>query len=74
MITTASNFTKEWSRVNLNITVAYGEDLDHVTEVINRVGKELAEDEAFGPMITGAPKVLWVNVEHQQLPSASLTL
>jgi len=61
MVTTASNFTKEWSRVNLNITVAYGEDLDHVTEVINRVGKELAEDEAFGPMITGAPKVLWVN-------------
>jgi small conductance mechanosensitive channel len=60
-VTTASNFTKEWSRVNLNIPVAYGEDLDKVIEVINRVGKELAEDEVFGPMIIGAPKVLRVD-------------
>ena len=60
-IKTASNYTKEWSRVNLNIPVAYGEDLDQVTEVINRVGKELAEDKFFGPMITGAPKVLRVD-------------
>jgi len=57
----ASNFTKEWARVNLIIPVAYGEDLDHVTEVINRVGKELAQDETFGPMITKAPQVLRVD-------------
>lgn len=57
----ASNFTRNWSRVNLNIPVAYGEDLDKVIEVINRVGKELAEDEVFGPMIIGAPKVLRVD-------------
>ncbi|NOQ17939.1 MAG: mechanosensitive ion channel [Dehalococcoidales bacterium] len=60
-ISTASNYTKEWSRVNIDIPVAYGEDLDHVTEVINRVGAELAEDDTFGPMITAAPKVLRVN-------------
>ncbi len=57
----ASNFTRNWSRVNLNIPVAYGEDLDKVIEVINRVGKELAEDETFGPMIIGTPKVLRVD-------------
>ncbi len=57
----ASNFTKEWARVNLIIPVAYGEDLDHVTEIINRVGKELAQDETFGPMITKAPQVLRVD-------------
>jgi small conductance mechanosensitive channel len=57
----ASNFTRNWSRVNLNIPVAYGEDLDKVIAVINRVGKELAEDETFGPMIIGAPKVLRVD-------------
>ena len=60
-ITTVSNYTKEWSRVNLNIPVAYGEDLDHVTEVINRVGIELAKDEVFGPMIIGTPRVLRVD-------------
>ena len=36
-IKTASNYTKDWSRININIPVAYSEDLDHVIEVINRV-------------------------------------
>jgi len=57
----ATDFTKEWARVNLIVPVAYGEDLDHVTEVINRVGEELFQDETFGPMITKAPQVLRVN-------------
>ncbi len=60
-VTTASNYTRDWSRVNLNIPVAYGEDLDHVIEVLNRVGKELAKDIVFGPMIIGAPRVLRVD-------------
>jgi len=60
-ITTASNYTKEWSRVNLDVPVAYGEDLDHVIEVINRVGNRLAEDDYFAPKIIKAPQVLRVN-------------
>ncbi|MDD5590475.1 MAG: mechanosensitive ion channel [Dehalococcoidales bacterium] len=60
-VSTSSNYTKEWSRVNIDIPVAYGEDLDHVTEVINRVGASLAEDDIFGRMITTAPKVLRVS-------------
>ena len=60
-ISVASNYTQEWSRVNLNISVAYGEDLDHCIDVINRVGRELAEDEIFGPMIIGAPRALRVD-------------
>jgi len=59
-ITTSSNYTKEWSRVNLDIPVAYGEDLDHCFEVINRVGRELASDEVFGHLITSAPQALRV--------------
>ncbi|MEE9529328.1 MAG: mechanosensitive ion channel domain-containing protein, partial [Dehalococcoidia bacterium] len=34
-IKTASNFTKGYSRVNLNVSVGYGEDLDRVIKVIN---------------------------------------
>jgi len=60
-VRTSSNYTKEWSRVNLNVSVAYGEDLEHVMEVINRVGKKLAEDDYFGPMIIQAPQALRVD-------------
>ena len=60
-IAVASNFTQEWSRVNMNVSVAYGEDLDKVFEVINRVGNELAADGEFGPLILKAPQVLRVD-------------
>jgi len=57
----ASNFTKGYSRVNLNISVAYAEDLDHVIEVINRVCKEMAEDPRWSPDFVSTPKVLRVD-------------
>ncbi len=60
-IGTASNFTRNWSRVNLNVPVAYGEDLERVIDILNRVGKEIAEDNCFGPMIINAPQVLRVD-------------
>jgi small-conductance mechanosensitive channel len=60
-IDVASNFTKNWSRVNLNIPVAYGEDLEKVTDVLNKVGTEMTEDEYFGPLIISAPQVLRVD-------------
>ncbi len=60
-IRVASNFTKEWSRVNLNVSVAYGEDLDRVISVINRVGKELSEDPEWAPSILTPPKALRVD-------------
>ena len=59
-ITTASNYTRDLSRVNLDIPVAYGEDLDRVFEVINRVGKDLAADAYFGKLIKTPPRVLRV--------------
>lgn len=60
-ITTASNFTKEKSRVNLNVQVAYKENLDHAIDVLNRVGQSLSEDEYFGPLILDPIKVLRVD-------------
>ena len=59
-ITTASNYTRDWARVKLDIPVGYGEDMDHVFEVINRVGKELAEDKYFKDLIKTPPQVLRV--------------
>ena len=42
--------------MNLNISVGYGEDLDRVMAVIDRVGRELAEDEYYGKLIKTPPK------------------
>lgn len=59
-VETVSNFTKEYSRVNLNIGVAYDSDLDKVIAVINQVGEELAADASFASLIRQAPRVLRV--------------
>jgi small-conductance mechanosensitive channel len=40
----STNMTKKYSRVNMNISVGYGENLKRVIETINRVCQELAED------------------------------
>jgi len=60
-IKTASNFTKGYSRVNLNISVAYGEDLDRVINVINRACKEMAEDPKWKADFVTTPQVLRVD-------------
>jgi small-conductance mechanosensitive channel len=60
-IRVASNFTRHFSRVNLNISVGYGTDLDHAISVINRIGKELAEDEKWRKVIKTPPQVLRVD-------------
>ena len=60
-IKTASNYTRHFSRVNLDIPVAYGTDLDHAIQVINRVGKALAEDGKWRKVIKSPPQVLRVN-------------
>jgi len=60
-VVTASNYTKEYSRVNIDVPVAYGTDLDRAMEIINRVGQEMGQDKTFGPMIRSAPRTLGVN-------------
>jgi len=59
-ISVASNLTRSWSRVNLILSVSYGDDLDHVFEVINRVGEEMANDPDWSDDIIAAPKALGV--------------
>jgi small conductance mechanosensitive channel len=57
----ASNWTKGYSRVNLDVAVTYESDLDRVIEVINGVGRELAADPAFAARIKEPPHVLRVD-------------
>ncbi len=60
-IRTATNYTKDKSRVNMNVGVAYKEDLDQVIEVLNRVGLELARDPEWGPLVLDPIQVLRVD-------------
>ena len=57
----ASNFTKKYARVNMNISVAYGEDLDHVIEVTNKLCKEMAEDPKWKADFVSTPQVLRID-------------
>jgi len=57
----ASNMTRDWARVNLDISVGYGEDLDRVFEVINDVCSQLQADPEFGPDLTADLKAVRVN-------------
>ncbi|MEZ4798687.1 MAG: mechanosensitive ion channel family protein [Flavobacteriales bacterium] len=60
-ITKVSNMTKYFSRININIGVSYNAKLEHVIEVVNRVGNELAEDPEWKEVITSPPQFLRVD-------------
>lgn len=57
----ASNMSQRFSRVNLNVGVAYESDIDNVIEVINRVGDEMAEDPEWAQHIIEAPQFFRVD-------------
>jgi small-conductance mechanosensitive channel len=60
-IRVASNYTRHFARVNLNISVAYGTDLEFAISVINRVCREMAEEEQWNKVIRTVPQVLRVD-------------
>jgi len=57
-INVATNKTKHWSRIHLDVGVAYKENIDNVFNILNEIGDELANDPDFGLMIIAPPKVL----------------
>ena len=59
-ITKVSNLSKDFARVNIDMGVGYNTDLEHLIKVINKTGKELAEDPAFKDSIISAPQFLRV--------------
>ncbi len=69
-ISVASNLTRLWANVNLNVQISYESDLDAAVEVLDRLGEELAGDETWGPKILEAPRVLRVD----ELADSGVTL
>jgi moderate conductance mechanosensitive channel len=56
-IKVASNLTRTWARINQDITVAYGTDIDKAIEVVDKVGRELQEDPVWKRRILEPPRV-----------------
>ena len=50
-ITTVTNMTRGFSQAVMDVGVAYRENVDHVMDVMKRVGAELRQDPTFGPRI-----------------------
>jgi len=59
-IAVASNLTRAQANANLMVGVSYGEDLAEVFDVLNRVGREMADDLDWSADIIEAPRVLGV--------------
>jgi small conductance mechanosensitive channel len=56
-IKVASNLTRVWARINEDVTVAYGTDIDRAIEVVDGLGKEMAADPVWKRRILEAPRV-----------------
>lgn len=57
----ASNQTKFFSRVHLNIGIGYDSDIDKVKKIVDKVGEELAKDPEWKDLITDPPKFVRIN-------------
>ena len=56
-IAVASNLTRVWARINQDVTVAYGTDVDQAIDVVDTVGREMASDPAWKRRVLETPRV-----------------
>ena len=56
-IKVASNLTRVWARINQDVTVAYGTDIDRAIDVVDEVGRAMAADPAWEARVLEPPRV-----------------
>ena len=56
-----SNYSKDYSGINLNVGIAYDSDIDKAIEIINKVGQSLANEEEWKNQILEAPSFMRVD-------------
>jgi moderate conductance mechanosensitive channel len=56
-IKVASNLTRVWARINQDVTVAYGTDIDRAIGVVDGVGEAMTEDPVWKRRILEPPRV-----------------
>jgi moderate conductance mechanosensitive channel len=60
-ITVVENLSKDWSRVDLGITIAYDANIDRAITVVKEVGEAMTSDPAWKGKIPEPPDVLGVD-------------
>jgi small-conductance mechanosensitive channel len=53
----ASNRTRTWARINQNVMVAFGTDIDKAIEVVDAVGREMLDDPVWKRRFLEPPRV-----------------
>src|SRR5690242_17126650 len=53
----ASNRTRTWARINQNVTVAFGTDIDKAISVVEELGRSMADDPIWRRRILEPPRV-----------------
>jgi moderate conductance mechanosensitive channel len=53
----ASNRTRTWARINQNVTVAFGTDIDKAISVVEQLGQQMADDPVWRRRILEPPRV-----------------
>lgn len=56
-ITTVANLTRDWSRANVDISVANDQSIDHVLTTIKEEVDKIKDDSKYGAWIIGSPKI-----------------
>jgi small conductance mechanosensitive channel len=56
-IKVASNRTRTWARINQDVTIAHGTDLERATAVVDGVGQEMAADPVWKRRLLEPPRV-----------------
>lgn len=56
-ILVASNLTRVWSRINQDVQVVYGTDIEKAIQVVEKVGRDMASDPEWRRRILEAPRV-----------------
>ncbi|XGV94609.1 MAG: mechanosensitive ion channel family protein [Leptolyngbya sp. BL-A-14] len=60
-IAVVENLSKDWSRVDLGITIAYDANVDRAIAVVKQVGEDMTSDPAWRTKIPEPPDVLGVD-------------
>ncbi len=56
-IKVTSNLTRTWGRINQDVTVAYGTDIDRAIAIVDEVGRDLAADPVWKRRVLEPPRV-----------------
>jgi small conductance mechanosensitive channel len=60
-ITVVQNLSKEWSRVDLTVNVAYHSNIDKALEVIDQVAQDMSRDRLWREIILESPQLLGID-------------